>query len=102
MEMLWWFFNDRDAILPHNELDPLYEDQASKVEPAVVYRAEEYMRANLKQPINISDLMGRDYVIFPPVVDHCFYHIAYDSIHWVWTQGLGLTGPNQPTVFCIV
>ncbi len=43
--------------LPHNKIDQLYEDHSGVVAPAVVCRAEEYMRAHLKQPINISDLI---------------------------------------------
>ena len=43
--------------LPHNKMDQLYEDRSSLVAPAVVYRAEEYMRAHLKKPIAISDLI---------------------------------------------
>jgi AraC-like DNA-binding protein len=44
-------------FLPHNKMDQLYEDRSSIVAPAVVRRAEEYMRAHLKKPINISDLI---------------------------------------------
>jgi AraC-like DNA-binding protein len=43
--------------LPHNKVDKLHEDRSSVVAPAVVYRAEEYMRAHLKNPITISDLI---------------------------------------------
>ena len=43
--------------LPHNKTDLLHEDHSSVVAPAVVYRAEEYMRAHLKKPINIYDLL---------------------------------------------
>ena len=43
--------------LPHNKVDLLHEDRSSVVAPAVVYRAEEYMRAHLKNPITISDLI---------------------------------------------
>ena len=43
--------------LPHNKMDKLYEDRSSSVAPAVVYRAEEYMRANLEKPINVSDIL---------------------------------------------
>ncbi len=43
--------------LPHNKLDQLYEDQSGMVAPAIVCRAEEYMRAHLKQPVTISDLL---------------------------------------------
>jgi AraC-like DNA-binding protein len=43
--------------LPHDKIAKLYEDYYSRVAPAVVYKAEEYMRAHLKDPINISDLI---------------------------------------------
>ncbi len=43
--------------LPHNKVDKLHEDRSSVVAPAVVCRAEEYMRAHLKNPITISDLI---------------------------------------------
>jgi AraC-like DNA-binding protein len=43
--------------LPHNKMDQLYEDRSSMVAPAIVYRAEEYMRAHLTKPITISDLL---------------------------------------------
>ncbi len=43
--------------LPHNKMDKLHEDRSSVVAPAVVCRAEEYMRAHLKNPITISDLI---------------------------------------------
>ena len=43
--------------LPHNKMDQLYEDRSSPVAPAVVYRAEEYMRDHLKKSINIIDLI---------------------------------------------
>ena len=43
--------------LPHNKTDQLYKDHSSMVAPAVVYRAEEYMRAHLKKPISVSDLI---------------------------------------------
>lgn len=43
--------------LPHNKMDQLSEDRSSSVAPAVVYRAEEYMRAHFKKPINIIDLI---------------------------------------------
>jgi AraC-like DNA-binding protein len=43
--------------LPHNKVDRLHEDRSSAVAPAVVCRAEEYIRAHLKKPINISDLI---------------------------------------------
>lgn len=43
--------------LPHNKMDQLYEDRSSVVAPAVVYRAEEYMRAHLNKPITIADLI---------------------------------------------
>lgn len=43
--------------LPHNKRDLLHEDRSGLVAPAVVRRAEEYMRAHLKKPIQISDLI---------------------------------------------
>ena len=43
--------------LPHNKIDQLDKDYSSKTAPAVICRAEEYMRANLKQPITVSDLI---------------------------------------------
>jgi AraC-like DNA-binding protein len=42
--------------LPHNKIHQLCEVHSSSAAPAVVCRAEEYMRANLKQAINVSDL----------------------------------------------
>ena len=48
--------------LPHNKIDKLYEDRSIPVAPAVIYRAEEYMRAHLKKSINIIDLI-RVYVV---------------------------------------
>jgi len=43
--------------LPNNKRDQLYVDGSSKIAPGVVHKAEEYMRANLKEPINITDLL---------------------------------------------
>ncbi|NIV13674.1 MAG: helix-turn-helix domain-containing protein [Aliifodinibius sp.] len=43
--------------LPHNKVDHLYEDRTGMVAPAIVRRAEEYMRANLEKPLNIHDLV---------------------------------------------
>ncbi len=58
---IWKSFDDllMNAMLslPHNKIGQLYEDRSSMVAPAVVYRAEEYMRAHLKKPVNISDLI---------------------------------------------
>jgi AraC-like DNA-binding protein len=43
--------------LPNNKRDELYEDRSSDIAPGVVHKAEEYMRANLKEPLNITDLI---------------------------------------------
>jgi AraC-like DNA-binding protein len=43
--------------LPNNKRDQLYLDRSSNIAPSVVRKAEEYMRANLKEPINITDLI---------------------------------------------
>jgi AraC-like DNA-binding protein len=43
--------------LPHNKMDRLHENNSNAVAPAVVYRAEEYMLANLTKPINTTDLV---------------------------------------------
>ena len=43
--------------LPHNKMDQLYEDRSSFVAPAIVRRAEDYMQANFKRPVNISDIL---------------------------------------------
>ena len=43
--------------LPHNKIDLLYENRSITVAPAIVVRAEDYMRAHFKKPITISDLV---------------------------------------------
>ena len=43
--------------LPHNKLDQIDESHSNMVAPAIVYRAEEYMRAHLEKPTSISDLV---------------------------------------------
>ena len=43
--------------LPHNKREMLYEDRGHQVAPGIVYRAEEYMRAHLKEAISIIDLL---------------------------------------------
>jgi AraC-like DNA-binding protein len=43
--------------LPHNKMNQLSEDRSSFIAPAVVCRAEEYMRANLGKPINVTELL---------------------------------------------
>ena len=45
-------------FLPHNQSEKLNEDRRSQVAPGLVRRAEEYMRAHLKEAISIIDLLG--------------------------------------------
>jgi len=44
--------------LPHNQREKIYEDRRYQVAPGLVRRAEEYMRAHLKEAISIIDLLG--------------------------------------------
>jgi transcriptional regulator GlxA family with amidase domain len=44
--------------LPHNQREKLYPDHRNQIAPGVVHRAEEYMRAHLKEAISIIDLLG--------------------------------------------
>jgi AraC-like DNA-binding protein len=43
--------------LPHNQREKLYENRRYLVAPGLVRRAEEYMRAHLKEAISIIDLL---------------------------------------------
>ena len=43
--------------LPHNRHEQLFEDKTRSVSPGLVHRAEEYMRANLGEPLTVSDLL---------------------------------------------
>ena len=43
--------------LPHNQRKKIYEDRRYQVAPGLVHRAEEYMRAHLKEAISIIDLL---------------------------------------------
>jgi AraC-like DNA-binding protein len=43
--------------LPHNQRKKIYEDRRYQVAPGLVRRAEEYMRAHLKEAISIIDLL---------------------------------------------
>ena len=43
--------------LPHKQREKLYEDRRYQVAPGLVRRAEEYMRAHLKEAITITDLL---------------------------------------------
>jgi AraC-like DNA-binding protein len=43
--------------LPHDQREELYEDCRFQVAPGLVHRAEEYIRAQLKEPITITDLL---------------------------------------------
>ncbi len=43
--------------LPHDQTEKLYEDHGDKIVPGLVRRTEEYMRAYLKEPISITDLL---------------------------------------------
>lgn len=43
--------------LPHKHRGKLYADRCNKMAPGLVRRAEEYMRAHLKEAISISDLI---------------------------------------------
>ncbi len=43
--------------LPHNKREYLYEDRQYQVAPGLVRRAEEYMRAHLKDAVSIVDLL---------------------------------------------
>ena len=45
-------------FLPHNQSEKLNEDRRYQVAPGLVRRAEEYMRAHLKEAISIIDLLG--------------------------------------------
>ena len=42
--------------LPHNKRDELFEEPSTRFVPGLVRRAEEYMRAHFREPLNISDL----------------------------------------------
>ncbi len=44
-------------FLPHNQSEKLNEDRRYQVAPRLVRRAEEYMRAHLKETISIVDLL---------------------------------------------
>ena len=44
-------------FLPHNQSEKLNEDRRYQVAPGLVRRAEEYMRAYLKETISIDDLL---------------------------------------------
>jgi AraC-like DNA-binding protein len=43
--------------LPHNHREKLYAGRRKQAAPGLVHRAEEYMRAHLKEVISISDLI---------------------------------------------
>jgi AraC-like DNA-binding protein len=43
--------------LPNNKRNRLFEDRRHQVAPGLVRRAEEYMRANLKESVTITDLL---------------------------------------------
>ena len=43
--------------LPHNKLAQLIENKGNSIAPAIVRRAEEYMKAHLDEPITIIDLL---------------------------------------------
>jgi AraC-like DNA-binding protein len=43
--------------LPHNRHGILFEERAHEYSPGLVTRAEEYMRANLGEPVTVSDLV---------------------------------------------
>jgi AraC-like DNA-binding protein len=43
--------------LPHNKRDELYKDHSNMIAPGLVHRAEDYMKAHLREPVNISDLI---------------------------------------------
>jgi AraC-like DNA-binding protein len=43
--------------LPHNLRQKLHADRRRQIAPSVVHRAEEYMAANLSEPITIADLL---------------------------------------------